>query len=137
MTVRGKDVMFTIPDAGTDKPVACARSASLTTTADIGETSTLGTGIWKTFKGLKLSFTLSAAGLVSFDINYSLAVLRQKQITLQPLQFTFLGTDDGGNSEKYTGSFIITSISTPTTYNANFEYSLDGQGTGALTIEII
>jgi predicted secreted protein len=137
MKVRGKDVVFYVDDSGTMKPVACARSASLTTTAEIGETSTLSSGKWKTFKGLKLSFTLSAAGLVSYDINYSLAVLRQKQALLSALNFQFFGADSTGTQEKYSGSFIITDISTPTTYNANFEYSLDGQGTGELTIEIV
>ncbi len=137
MTVRGKEVVFYVDDSGTMKLVACARSASLTTTADIGETSTLGSGKWKTFKGLKLSFTLSAAGLVSFDMNYSLAVLRQKQALFSALDFWFFAADADGNQEKYSGKFIITNIGTPTTYNANHEYSLDGQGTGELTIEII
>jgi len=133
--VKGKDVLFTINDGGTQKPIACARTASITTSADVGETTTLSTGKWKTFKGLKLSFTLSAAGLVSFDMNYSLAVLRQKQALLLPLTFEFFGAA-GADSEKYSGSLLITNISTSSTYNANFEYNLDGQGTGELTIAI-
>jgi predicted secreted protein len=134
MIVKGRDVLFTVNDGGTMKPICCARTASITTSADIGETSTLATGKWKTFKGLKMSYNLSAAGLVSFDMNYSIAVLRQQQVLLLPLNFDFFGTDDLGNYERYTGSFIITTINTPSTYNANFEYSMDGQGTGVLNI---
>ena len=131
MIVQGKDVVFTVDG----DPVACARTASLTTSADIGETSTLGTGAWKTYKGLKNSFTLSAAGLVSFDTNKSIAELRQAQALLAPLAFEFFG-NDGTIEEKYSGEIIITNISTNSTYNATFEYNLDGQGTGELIITI-
>jgi predicted secreted protein len=129
--VQGKDVVFTVGG----ETVACARTASLTTSADIGETSTLGTGAWKTYKGLKMSFTLSAAGLVSHDTNKSIAELRQAQVLFTPVAFEFFSTE-GATIEKYIGEFIITNISTSYTYNANYEYNLDGQGTGELTITI-
>lgn len=134
MTIRGKDCVFWVRANGELKPICCARSASITTTADIAETSTLGSGKWKTFKGMKLSFTLNAAGLVSFDMNYSIVTMRRKQIELMPLEFAFIGEDGNGLIEQYSGRFIITNINTPFTYNANFEYSLDGQGTGELLI---
>ena len=131
MIVKGKDVLFTLDG----QPIACARTASLTTSLDIGETSTLSTGAWKTFKGLKMSFTLSAAGLVSFDTNLSIALLRQVQAETNSVDFEFFG-NDGTIEEKYSGELIITNISTSSTYNATFEYNLDGQGTGELTITI-
>lgn len=135
MIIRGQDVIFTVDDgAGNQVPICCARTAALATVADIGETSTSGTGQWKTYKGLKLSFSVSMAGLVSFDMNYSIAALRQRQVALLPISFAFIGTDQTGRQEKYTGSFIITNISTPSTYNGLLEYSVEGQGTGALTI---
>jgi predicted secreted protein len=138
MIVKGKDVYFLIQNATGDLvPICCARTAALTTIADIAETSTVSTGTWKTFKGMRNSFTLSAGGLVSFDMNYSIAVLRQQQILFAPIQFSFFGIDADGNLERYTGSFLVTSINTPTSFNGNFEYSVEGQGTGALTIEII
>jgi hypothetical protein len=70
-------------------------------------------------------------------MNYSIAALRQMQINFSPILFKFFGTDANGKSERYEGEFIIMSISTPTSYNGNLEYSLEGQGTGELTIEII
>ena len=137
MIVRGKDVYFFIDaGAGDQMPICCARTASLTTNADLGETSTLGTGKWKTYKGLKMSFTISAGGLVSFDMNYSIARLRERQINFEEIGFAFYGNDAGGKMEKYSGNFIVTSVSTPTSYNGNWEYSVEGQGTGGLTIEI-
>jgi predicted secreted protein len=137
MTVKGKDVIFNVVANSESLPIACARTASLTTTTDLGETSTLDTGTWKTFKGLRMSFTISCGGLVSFDMNHSLAMLREVQSTFASVDFEFFGSDASSKQEKYSGSFIITSISTPTSYNGSFEYSLEGQGTGPLTIEII
>jgi hypothetical protein len=137
MIIHGQDVYFYVTAEGGDiMPICCARTASLTTASDIGETSTLGTGTWKTFKGLKNSFTISAGGLISFDMNYSIAKLRQKQVALAPINFVFFGTDAAGAMERYSGNFIVTSISTPTSYNGSWEYSVDGQGTGELTIDI-
>ncbi len=136
MTVKGKDCVFFIDDAGTLKPVCCARTATLSTTADIGETSTLSSGKWKTFKGLKLSFTLSAGGLVSFDMNIALAVLRNKLISLLPLSFRFAGVDANHNEEIYSGSILITNIDSPFTYNANYEYTMTAQGTGELAVTV-
>jgi predicted secreted protein len=136
MIIHGKDVIFQVDAGGGDQmPICCARTASLTTNADLGETSTVGTGKWKTFKGLKMSFTISAGGLISFDMNYSIAALRQRQINFEAIGFVFFGLDSDTNMEKYSGSFIITSIDTPTSYNGNWEYSLQGQGTGELLAE--
>jgi predicted secreted protein len=135
MTVKGQDVVFYVQNTGgTFLPVCCARNASIVTSADLGETSTLGTGKWKTFKQLKMSFTISAGGLVSFDMNYSIAALRQRQVNGDSISFQFLAHDKNGLQEQYAGNFIISSISTPTSYNSSFEYSLEGQGTGVLTI---
>jgi predicted secreted protein len=136
MTIKGKDVYFyVVGDGGDLMPICCARTASLTTNADIGETSTVGTGKWKTFKGLKVSYTISAGGLISFDMNYSIAKLRERQINFEEINFVFFGTDPTGAMERYSGAFIVTSIGTPTSYNGNWEYSVEGQGTGELTID--
>jgi hypothetical protein len=70
-------------------------------------------------------------------MNNSIAALRNTQIAFSPILFSFFGTDANGKQEKYSGSMLITSISTPTSYNGNWEYSLEGQGTGSLTIEIL
>jgi predicted secreted protein len=138
MIISGKDVVFyVVGDGGDLMPVCCARTASLTTITDIGETSTLGTGIWKTFKGLKNSFTVSAGGLISFDMNYSILSLRQRQVNSEEINFSFFGLDKATNMEKYSGAFIITSVDTPTSYNGSWEYSLQGQGTGELVIEML
>jgi len=135
MIVRGSDAVFNV-DAGSGNfmPVCCARNISIVTSADLGETSTLGTGKWKTYKSLKMSFSISAGGLVSFDMNYSIAALRQRQINGDSIAFQFLAHDANGLQEQYTGNFIITSISMPASYNTSVEYSLEGQGTGALTV---
>lgn len=135
MIVKGQDAVFNVDTGGGDfQPVCCARNVSVVTSADLGETSTLGTGIWKTFKRVKMSFTISAGGLVSFDMNYSIAELRQRQINGDSIAFQFLAHDKNGLQEQYAGNFIITSISTPASYNTSVEYSLEGQGTGAITI---
>lgn len=137
MIVRGKDCLFALFDPVTEemKPICCARTATLTTTADLAETSTVNTGRWKTFIGMKTSFTLSASGLVSMDMNISLKTLRRVQSGFGSTTFfTFTATDAGGRTETYSGNVIITSIDSPFSYNGNFEYSLQGQGTGELTI---
>jgi hypothetical protein len=135
--LKGTDVHLWVINGEVEQEICCARNASLTTTADIGETSTAGTGKWKTYKGLRMSFTLSAGGLVSFDMNYSIAALRNRQINFDPVSFEFFGEDENENVERYSGAFIITSISTPTAWNSAWEYSVEGQGTGELTVEIL
>jgi predicted secreted protein len=135
MIVKGQDAVFNVDTgAGIFQPVCCARNISVVTSADLGETSTLGTGIWKTYKQVKMSFSISAGGLVSFDMNYSIAELRQRQINGDSIAFQFLAHDKNGLQEQYTGNFIITSISTPASYNTSVEYSMEGQGTGTLTV---
>lgn len=137
MIVHGKDVVLTVDAGNGFSPICCGRTASLTTSTDIAETSTLGTGTWKTYKGMRNSFTISAGGLVSYDMNVSISTMRSLQANFTIVNFQFTGIDRKGNVEKYTGSFIITSIGTPTSYNGNFEYSVEGKGTGALTIETL
>jgi predicted secreted protein len=137
MTIKGKDVVFLVQEGDGYLPICCARNCSLTTTVDTAETSTVDTGTWKTFKGLRNSFTLSAGGIVSYDMNESIATLRQRQANFEEILFQFYGSDTDLNVERYTGAMIIINISTPSTYNGNLEYSLDAQGTGELTIEIL
>jgi Phage major tail protein 2. len=136
MVIQGKDVIFAIVDGDSTLPICCARSATVTTTADLGETSTLTTGKWKTFLGLRMSFTISAAGLIS-DNNYLVTTLSTQQANFEEIQFTFYSQDIDGNVQRYSGSFIITSISRPWNYNSTWEYSLEGQGTGELVIELL
>lgn len=135
MIVKGKDVVLSFNDAGDMKPFCCARSASLSLTADLAETSTQGTGKWKTYRGMKLSYSLNCSGLVSFDMNMSLARLRNIQISLQTINFSFIATDNAGLQEIYSGSVIVSQTDSPTSYDGNFEYSMSGQGVGPLTVE--
>jgi len=131
--INGNNVILTV----NGELICCARSVALSTAADIGDTSTMLTGKWKTYKGLKLSFALNCSGLCSADMNMSIAALRRLQIALQPLDFIFSATDINNNNETYSGQGIVTAVDTPASYNSAWEYTMLATGTGELTIQTI
>ena len=135
MVVTGKNAVIKLNIDGELKPVACAKTGTLTTTADITETSIRGSGKWKTYKGTKLGFIIQLSGICSLDMNISLAQLRNAEHALEPVAFSMEAIDENSNSALYTGYLIITSIGETTNYNGNLEYTMNGTGTEDLIID--
>jgi predicted secreted protein len=132
--VRGKDAWLYWKYQGLWKPIACMQSWELTTSSDIGETSTLDSGTFKTFRWLKNSWNITVQGLQSFDTNYSVALLRQGQFAGREILIMATATDANGLTESYTGYVIVTEVGSGAAHNTAYNYSISAQGTGQLQI---
>ena len=132
--VRGKDAWLYWKYQGLWKPIACMQSWELTTVVDIGETSTLQSGTFKTFRWLKNSWSVTVQGLQSFDTNYSVALLRQGQFAGRELLIIATATDGNGLTESYVGYVLVTEVKSGAVHNTAYNYSVAAQGTGQLQI---
>jgi predicted secreted protein len=134
--VRGKDVAFYIYDSGVWKLYACGRSCTITLSTSVIETSVTGTGTFATFIGQKHSWTASIEGVVNLDEGSQLTLsdLRALQIALTELYIRYERVDADGNGYTDEGYAIITSSSDSGEENNVATFSIELQGTGALTI---
>lgn len=133
--VKGKDVWLYVLDSDNVlKPIACLRTCTLTTTADKSETSTLESGVWKTYRYDRLGWSVTAEGLQSFDTNIPVAKIRNLQFSFSVIFISFIGTDDNGITENYTGNVLIDSVDSSASYNDIYNYSIQCTGSGELTI---
>jgi predicted secreted protein len=132
--VRGKDVAFYIYDSGAFKLYACGRSCTITLSTSVIETSVTGTGTFATFIGQKHSWTASIEGVVNLDEGNQLTLsdLRALQIALTELYIRYERVDGNGYTDE--GYAIITSSSDSGEENNVATFSIELQGTGALTI---
>lgn len=132
--VKGKNVVLYVQYNGIFQVIACAKGCTLTTAADIGETSSKNTGKWKTFRGRKLSWTVSFDGVCSEDQNLTLPQLRQLQFNLSAVLINFVATDDNGIVEGFSGYCLITDVTGTSNVSGFYEYNGAAQGIGELTI---
>lgn len=132
--IKGSNVILYFKRNNIWEPLACGRTVTLTTNAETGETSTRGSGKWRTYRGTKLTWGISCDGLCSLDMNMSVGQLRQVQFDLTAILISFTATDDNGLIESFQGYVLVTSIDTPGSYNGLYEYSMAGQGSGELSI---
>lgn len=132
--VKGKNVVLQFYDQGLWQPLACSKGCTLTTNSETGETSTLDSGVWRTYRAIKNNWTVETDGIVSMDMNMALRRLRDIQFALQAILIKFDATDDNGLIENYSGYIILTTISTPATVSGMYEYSVSGLGSGSLNI---
>lgn len=132
--VKGRNVILYVNDGSEYRPVCCAREASLDTETSTDETSTDDTGIWRTYRGMRMGWTVTGSGIVSLDTNMTIAELRGFQFSFTPLYISFEATDANGLSEVYQGFVIIQNVGTSATHNGLFTYNFTAQGTGELLI---
>lgn len=117
--------------------MSCWRSSQIDITADTLGTSTVGSGNWKEFVGVALSWTASGEGQIYNDVAFSIHDAYHLMITLAnvDLIFTVEDKDSTGavlNTSLYTGTAIITSINLTGSVNNIASYNIAFQGTGEL-----
>jgi len=134
-TVNGKNVTFLIYDNGGWRMYACARSCSLTTSISTIETSTTGSGKWASFEPQKNGWTGSIDGVVNLDKPNMLTLpdLRQRQMSHTKLLIRYERVDESGNVYTDEGWAIITSATDTGSIDDVATFSIEVQGTGALT----
>lgn len=129
--VHGKDSVFKLDNSGgtlTDIS-SYVNSVDFPETADVAETSTLGSSAKSYIVGLK-DATLSIAGLWDSTVDGILGAVVGQSSTLS-FEYSPEGTT-GGNI-KYTGECILTSYSQSSPVGDVVSYSADFQVSGAVT----
>lgn len=132
--VKGRNVILYVNDGSGYRPVCCAREVSLDTETTIDETSTDGTGVWRTYKGMRLSWSVTGSGLVSLDTNMTIGELRTLQFSFTEIFLSFEIEDANAVVEVYQGYALLQSVNTSATHNALTTYSFTATGTGELLI---
>lgn len=137
MIVRGEDVLvYEYIDGFGWVLYACARSVSLSLATEMIETSVSGAAGWYTGEPAQHSFTGTLSGLVNLDdpTKISLPDLRTKQINRTKLKLKFHRTANGIASVYIEeGFFYITNTTDEGSLNQVNTFSVELQGTGALT----
>lgn len=134
-TVLGKNVRVMIYDNGGWRLYACATNCSITVSASVLETSTTGSGAWATNEYEKLSWIATLEGVVNLDEpgKLTLADLRAKQIAFEKILIHYEREDEQGNVYTDEGTALITSSSDTGDVNDRAGFTIELQGTGALT----
>lgn len=132
--VLGKDLVLYVFDGVNFVPIACARECEFTTTTEVSGKSTIGSGLFREFKPIVSSGSLTASGVVSFDNNYPVSSLRTLQLNLSEVLFQFKVVDQGGEGIVYSGAMIMTTITESGPYNDIGTYSVQAVTSGAIAI---
>lgn len=139
--VRGSDLMLF--DGTTSKAFAFATNHTLEISGDVMETSSKDSGKWKANQITKLGWTVTSENLYSeedYDSLVSKMILREEfdvLFTIASNANDDTGVPSGGWTPKpnsgYKGKAVITSISVSAQDGQNATYSVNLQGTGALS----
>ena len=134
--VRGDNVVIYIYDGGLWKLGVCGQSCNLSTNAEDIETSITGSGNWRTYEYVALSWTAQLNGLVFLQMTntLSLADLRSYQASRTKVLMRFQRTDESGNVYTDEGMAIITSVQDTGDLNGAATFSLSLKGTGPITM---
>lgn len=132
--IKGKDIVVYTFLNGIWKMFACARTASFNVSTSMVEISTSGAGDYAAFLPQKHSFTGSIDGLINLDdATLRLSDFRALQLSKTKLLMRFERTSL--TSEVYSSEvyFYITNSSDSGSYADVATFSIELQGTGAIT----
>lgn len=93
-------------------PFVCAQDCSLSITADMLETRTVGGGVWETGTYEKLSFALTLSGVIVFadDSHWSGPDFVLNMFNFTTVDFRLALTDDAGTIKSFQGFLNVQSI---------------------------
>lgn len=134
--VRGENVLLFIYDGGLWKPMSCGKSCTITTNAEDIETSIVGSGNWRTFEYVALSWSAQLDGLILLQEVNTLCLpdLRVFQSSREKVLLRYQRTDDSGNVYTDEGLAIITSITDNGELDGPATFSMSLKGTGPITM---
>lgn len=133
--ISGENYVFNINDGGVWKPYYCARSGNINIVTETIETSTSGSGIWRTFEPTANNFSAQIDGVISVDDTHSLQLseLRALQFSQTKILCRFTATSFDGDVYIEEAYFIITNSVSTGSFDGVATFSLSLQGTGAIT----
>ncbi len=134
--VRGENCVFYIFDAGLWKPYVCSRSGNISIDTDTIETSSTGTGDYKTFRPTVHSFTASFDGLISLGVSGSLTLpeLQALQLAKTKLLCRFQETSESKDIYTKEAYFYITNSTDTGSFDGVGTFQVTMRGTGAITL---
>ena len=137
--VKGDNVILFIYDGAIWKPVVCGTSCSFQTSAEDIETSITGSGAWRTYEYVALTWTCSFEGVILLDgLNeMSLQDLRAYQYSRQKVLIRYQREDQDGNVYTDEGYALITQISDSGNVDNMATFTVDLKGTGPLSSVIV
>lgn len=135
--IKGENAILYWKVDGFYRPIACMESCNVTTNTELSETSTVQTGIYRTYRGNRNTWTVSAQGLCSFDTNHPHVKLRLLQQSMTAVPISFTATDDNDITETFSGNVLITTLPTDSAAGDFYTYSIEAVGTGEYIISDI
>jgi predicted secreted protein len=134
--IKGENVILYMFHDGIWKPVICGRDCSLTTNAEDIETSITGSGAWRTYEYVGLTWECTFDGVMFLDgVNeLSGADIRAMQYSRQKVLIRYERTDMDSNVYTEEGYALITSVSDSGNFDDVVTFTVDLKGTGPLTI---
>lgn len=125
--ILGRNFIISLKSGNDYVPIAGQKTGTISLSGDTVETTVKGTGAAKTYLGNLYSWTVTLSGVYDLTDGGTLA---QDLIAGTVVNFKCMV----GETAKYTGDGIITSVSAAGDQSDVMTYDMTIQGTGALTI---
>lgn len=135
--VQGRNCLFKVDVLGSFLPLICAKSFTATVTTDTVETSTQGTGQFKSYDYDALSWTLNFDGIqkiVDAAVNPTFYDMLSAQLSFLPVGFKMLFIDPDGITKELAGTVLITSTGLTASISEPAGGTLELQGTGEFAV---
>lgn len=132
--IKGENAILYWKVDGVFLPVACMEAWSLSTDTELSETSTVQTGIYRTYRGNRHTWSVSCNGVCSFDTNHSVVKMRLLQQPFSVITISIVETDDNGIGSTFTGNVIIVNVTNDVAVTDFDKYSIEATGTGEYQI---
>jgi predicted secreted protein len=131
--VLGRDIAIKLM-YGTFKEIWCARTMGLNIVSDDYETTSVGSGDWRSFLVNKHQFTLSLSGVIYLGEDFTIKQITDFQDAKLPIDFEFILEDIAANLLKYSGKVNIMNTDMNGSYNDAGLFNIEMKGTGGLTV---
>jgi predicted secreted protein len=130
---------YLMVDANGDMlPLICAKSFRIATTAETIETTSHGSGFWKTFDYQSLSYSISFDGAISLnDVegNNKFFDMLGSAIGFIPVNYKLVCLDATNNIQKVIkGTVLVSAAELSFAVNEHASFNLELQGSGAYTV---
>lgn len=128
--IKGENAILYWKVDGVFLPVACMEAWALSTDTELSETSTVQTGIYRTYRGNRHTWHVNCNGVCSFDTNHSVVKMRLLQQPFSVIPIAIVETDDNGIGSTFTGNVIIINVTNDAAATDFDNYSIEAVGIG-------
>lgn len=106
-------------------PVMCGKVATINQETETAERTTVDSGIFKQYKALAISGSMTLEGDVFYDERYTVVELMEWQKTLAVIPCSFETESDSGTSVIWTFNAVIQSVNYSGSVNAPASFSVN------------